>query len=103
MDESLDTQVSAEQELTLTLRKPVKLGDVEYGHLELREPNAKQLAEACKAGNDVEVAIALISMVAKVPRAAVGQLCQRDFKEASDFFGRFNEVSRGTGAISLPS
>ncbi len=79
-----------EEEKTITLRKPVKIGDIIYDHLDLREPTAKELADATKAGNDIEVAIALISRIAKVPRTVGEQLCQRDLKEASSFFDRFN-------------
>jgi len=87
-------------EKTITLRKPLKVGDVTYDHLDLREPTAKDLAEASKAGNDVEQAIALISRIAKVPKIAIDQLSQRDLKEAADFFDRFNDVSRPIGQTS---
>jgi hypothetical protein len=92
-----------EEEKTIPLRKPVEIGGITYDHLDLREPNAKELAEATKAGNDVEQAIWLISRIAKVPRAAIEKLCQRDLKESSDFFARFNDDSPPTGKTSSPS
>jgi hypothetical protein len=90
-----------EDEKTITLRKPVDLGGITYDHLDLREPTAKELADASKAGNDVEQAISLISRIAQVPRGAIEKLRQRDLKEASDFFARFNDDSPKTGETSL--
>ena len=91
-------------EKILTLRKPVKLGDVEYSQLTLREPTAGQLAKAENAApTNADMAINLISMVAAVPRAAVERICQRDFEEASDFLGKFSEGDPMIGSEFLPS
>lgn len=87
-----------EEEKTIELRKPVKLGHIEYAALDLREPTAGELSKATKAGGDVDVAIALISLVAKVPRGAIEKLCQRDFQEAADFLGSFTVTGPKTGA-----
>lgn len=87
-------------EKTITLRKPVMLGQVEYTALDLREPTAGDLSKAMKAGGQVDVAIALISIVSKVPRGAIEKLCQRDFQEASDFLGSFTPDGPVTGATS---
>lgn len=87
-------------EKTMELRKPVTLGHVEYATLDLREPTAGDLSKASKAGSDVDVAIALISIVAKVPRGAIEKLCQRDFQEAADFLGSFTVLGPPTGARS---
>ena len=87
-------------EKTMDLRKPVALGQVEYATLDLREPTAGDLSKASKAGGDVDVAIALISIVAKVPRGAIEKLCQRDFQEAADFLGSFTVLGPPTGAKS---
>ena len=89
-----------QEEKTITLRKPVKVGDVEYTTLDLREPTAGELSKANKAGDNIDLAIALISMIAKVPRAAVDQLCQRDFQEANDFLSSFMADGLTTGATS---
>lgn len=79
-------------EKVLILRKPVKLGDVEYSQLTLREPTAGELAKAENAApTRADMAINLISIVAAVPRSAVERICQRDFEEASDFLGKFSE------------
>lgn len=87
-------------EKTMDLRKPVALGHVEYATLYLREPTAGELSKASKAGGDVDVAIALIAIVAKVPRGAIEKLCQRDFQEAADFLGSFTVLGPPTGARS---
>lgn len=98
---SIQDPIDLEEEKILILRKPLVVADVTYDHLDLREPTAKELADASKAGNDVEVAIALISMIAKVPKSAVNQLRQRDLKDASDFFARFNGDYQETGKTLL--
>ena len=89
----------AEDEKTLELRKPVKLGEVEYCTLNLREPTAGELSKASKAGGNVDIAIALISLIAKVPRGAVEKLSQRDFQEAADFLGSFTAGGLATGEM----
>lgn len=94
-----------QEEKVIVLRKPVMLGDVTYAELTLREPTAGELSKATRGGggNNVDVGIWLISLVAKVPRGAVEQLCQRDFTEANDFLGSFTIDGPETGETSLPS
>lgn len=89
-----------EEEKTLTLRKPVKVGDVEYDSLELREPTAGELSKANKQADPIDASIMLISLVAKVPRAAVEGLCQRDLEDAADFLGRFSDASQKISGTS---
>lgn len=98
--DGVDVAAPIEEEKTLVLRKPVKLGHIECTELDLREPTAGELSKASKAGSDVDVAIALISIVAKVPRGAIEKLCQRDFQEAADFLGSFTVLGPPTGAKS---
>ncbi len=86
------TPAPLEEEKTILLRKPVTIGEVTYDHLDLREPTAKELADAVRAGNEIEQAIALISRVTKTPKAAIEKLCQRDLTEASNIFDRFNSA-----------
>lgn len=95
-----DTAAAIVDEKMMELRKPVALGHVEYATLDLREPTAGELSKASKAGSDVDVAIALISIVAKVPRGAIEKLCQRDFQEAADFLGSFTVLGPPTGVRS---
>lgn len=89
-----------DEEKTITLRRPVKLGDVEYTSLTLREPTAGDLEKAAKADNNMGVVINLISLVAKVPRAVVERLSQRDLREANDFLEQFSRADLATGATS---
>ncbi|PNG56532.1 MULTISPECIES: phage tail assembly protein [unclassified Variovorax] len=84
-------------EKTINLRKPVKLGDLEYSTLELREPTAGELEKAANATTNMGVVINLISLVAKVPRKVVESLCQRDLKEAGDFLDGFSAGDPPTG------
>lgn len=86
-------------EKTLVLRKPVKVGEQEYTELHLREPTAGELSQATKQANSIDVGIALISLIAKVPKAVVNQLCQRDFAEANDFLGSFTPAGPHTGEM----
>jgi hypothetical protein len=84
-------------EKRMMLRKPVKLGEVMYESLDLREPTAGELEKASAASTQVGQAIILISLVAKMPRGAVEKICQRDLKEASDFLGSFSDDFPETG------
>ncbi|WP_342616972.1 phage tail assembly protein [Rhodoferax sp. GW822-FHT02A01] len=80
-------------ELTITLRKPVSIGDITYSELKLQEPTAGQIEKASTGSqSSVGAVINLISAVAVVPRKMVEGLCQRDFKEASKFLESFDDV-----------
>lgn len=96
--------MSTDETKTLTLRKPIMIGSADkgitYDHLDLREPTAGELSKALKAGSNVDVAITLISLIAKVPRSVVEGLCQRDFEEASDFLSSFASDGQATGETS---
>jgi hypothetical protein len=92
-----------ELEKTITLRKPVKLGEMTYETLDLREPTAGELEKASTASTNMGVVINLISLVAKVPRTVVEKLGQRDLKEAGDFLESFNEEDPPVGETSSPT
>lgn len=91
-------------ETTITLRKPVKLGEVTYDKLDLREPTAGELERATggTSSSDMTIVINLISIVAKVPRRVAEGLCQRDLQEASHFFVQFGGFP-ATGETSSPN
>lgn len=78
-------------ELTIKLRKPIKLADISYESIDLREPTAGELRKALNLGSDNGIgnAMALIHLVAKIPMAVVDQLSQRDLAEADRFLGGF--------------
>ncbi|MDE3022261.1 MAG: phage tail assembly protein [Pseudomonadota bacterium] len=90
-----------DDEKIIELRKPVTIGKDEsaitYTSLTLREPTAGELSKATKAGNDIDTAIALISIISKTPKSAIENLCQRDLQECSDFLASFSTDSRTTG------
>jgi hypothetical protein len=92
-----------QEEKVIVLRKPVMLGNVTYAELALREPTAGELSKASKTGNSIDTGISLISQIAKMPRGAVEQLCQRDFQEANDFLGSFTVDGPETGETSSPN
>lgn len=84
------------EELTIQLRKPVSIGDIVYSELKLQEPTAGQIEKASAASaNGVGMVINLISAVAVVPRKVAESLCQRDFKEASNFLESFEDLTTG--------
>ena len=83
-------------EITIQLRKPITLGDIVYDKLVLKEPTAGQIEKASSgSANGVSMVISLISTVAVVPRKVAESLCQRDFKEASNFLDTFEDLTTG--------
>ena len=83
-------------ELTVTLSKPIKLGEIEYAELKLSEPTMKELRTSGKAGDGLDQLAMLIHLNARVPMAVVDSLCQRDIKVCDAFFARFAAVSPPT-------
>ena len=92
-----------EDEITITLRKPVEHGGVEHNELTLREPTAGELEKCSSAATSVGQVINLISTIAKVPRKVAESLCQRDLQDASAFFNRFSGDSQNAGATPSQS
>ena len=83
-------------EITIQLRKPITIGDIVYDKLVLKEPTAGQIEKASSASsNGISMVINLISTVAVVPRKVAEGLCQRDFKEASNFLDSFEDLTTG--------
>ncbi len=98
-----DQAVEIVDEKTIPLRKPVKIGDITFDKLDLREPTAGELEKASNATTQIGVVISLISLVARIPRGAAEKLCQRDLREASDFLGSFSGDSLAIGDTSPQS
>lgn len=96
LDDEDDAETSAD-ETTITLRKPIELGDLSFRELELREPTNAERRKAAQAGGSFSIAIAQIAMLGKWPKAAVKQLCSRDFMEAVKYFGGFSRRRPTTG------
>lgn len=80
-----------EEEKIITLCKPIALGTgdaaITYNELHLREPSADEIARAqIGAPTNTDITLNLTSLVTKVPRKAVGQMCQRDLRKVAAFF-----------------
>lgn len=87
-----------DDELTLPLTKPIKLGEHEYTELKLSEPTMGELRKAGKAGDGLDQLATLIHLNAKVPMSIVDQMLQRDMEAAGDFFGHFGKPPPTTSA-----
>lgn len=74
--------------LTITLKKPVTLGDQTYTELRLREPTgAEVITVDNKSGWALE--IGLIALVSGVPEPAVMKIGVKDLQRARKFIGHF--------------
>ncbi|MEB2504643.1 phage tail assembly protein [Burkholderia sp. BCCIQ04A] len=80
-------------EIVLTLSTPVKLtsddSPLNIASLTLSEPTNRQKRKAAEAGGPFAGAVAMISMIGKVPKSAVRGLCARDFLQAIGYFNGF--------------
>lgn len=81
-----------EDEVEIELTTPIELKGQTWESLKLREPTAGELRRAIDAGagNDIGIAMSLISQVAAVPMKAVETMRQRDLGTCSSFFDRFS-------------
>lgn len=75
-------------ELRITLRKPVSLGDISVAELVLREPTAAQWQEWDRL-EGVEMDIAAVATVSGVPIAAVRMIGARDLIQGARYISRF--------------
>ena len=76
------------EELVVTLREPIMLGDMPYTELKLREPTAAQVAMWDKLSG-TEADILAVSIVSGVPKPVVEKLKIRDLNKASGYIARF--------------
>jgi hypothetical protein len=94
-----DPDKRSDDEMTLSLRQPVKLTDddtsLNAASLDLCEPTNQQRRKARSAGGPFSASIALISDVAKVPKKTVRAMCARDFLTAVGYFNGF-QIGRRT-------
>jgi hypothetical protein len=86
-----------EDEKIITLDKLIKVGDLEYTSLTLREPTAGELERATLKDRAISVTLDLIAMVAGVPRGVVEKLPSRKLKEASEYVSGFTDDGPKTG------
>lgn len=89
------TKKELQDEMTLTLRQPIKLGDGTesevYTELALREPLAEEeLDFNRRSAKDAGEALRhLIAKVSGVPIAVIGKMRARDFNKASNYLMDF--------------
>jgi hypothetical protein len=95
-----DQAVEPQDQLVLTLRKPISLGELQYAEITLTEPTVAQLRKAAKAGDAIDQLATLIHLNAAVPMTVVDRMVQRDLDAAGDFFGRFSGASPTTPGMS---
>jgi hypothetical protein len=94
LDTSQDatTPPKIQEELVITLLKPIKLASLEYFEITLTEPTMGQLRRASKAGTALDQLALLISENAGIPQPAVDRMLKRDIDRAGDFFGQFENA-----------
>jgi uncharacterized protein YjbK len=86
--------------LTITLKRPAKVGDVEYATLTLVEPTAGQMEEAASNGrvdNGTSFNIALIALVGNIPITAARSLLKTDYDKAVIFLSGFTSDAPSIG------
>ncbi|MBN9143757.1 MULTISPECIES: phage tail assembly protein [unclassified Novosphingobium] len=85
------------EQLVITLRKPVTLGDITYTELRLREPTVGEMIEL-GADEGWKADAKAIALISGVPEPAVRSLGVRDGKQASGYLARFLIDAPSTGA-----
>ncbi len=87
-----------EEEMTITLSKPVVIGKAEntltYLELQLREPTAGEMEKASREDTGVGSAITLISLITKIPRSAVEKIGKRDLTAANKYLEGFTDAGQ---------
>lgn len=78
------------------LDTPIKLGEVEYSSLELREPTAGEV-EAIDDKSGVAWTMALVHQVSALPMLAVRKLPVRVLNECAEYLVPFTRNVRPTG------
>jgi len=83
---------------SIELRKPIKLGDIKYDTLELREPTLGEMDKAAKAagsrfGSDIE----LLSLITNIPTLGIKQIGVSEYNEALKFISVFTNAGQPTG------
>lgn len=76
-------------ELTIPLRKPVKLGNRDVTELALCEPKSGQLIRSGRAGTAIKNSIMLIASVTGLPPATIEAIGIRDFNAAVRYLNPF--------------
>jgi hypothetical protein len=92
-----------EEEITITLSKPVVIGKGDtaqtYHELKLREPTAGEIEKSSRADTNVGTAITLISLLTAIPRSAIEKISRRDLMAADKFLQSFTDAGQQTEAV----
>lgn len=91
-----ETTEDIPEQLVITLRKPVTLGDITYTELRLREPTVGEMIEL-GADEGWKADAKAIALISGVPEPAVRNLGVRDGKRASGYLARFLTDGPSTG------
>ncbi len=85
-------------ELTITLRKPITVGDQVYDVLELREPTAGEFEKMTKLAstNPTGSLILLISLVTGIALPIINRIGVRDMNAAGEFLMGFMQPGQPT-------
>jgi len=85
-------------EMTITLRKPITVGDQVYETLELREPTAGEFQKMTKvaAADPAGGLLALISMVTGIAPPIISKIGVRDMNAAGEFLMGFIQPGQPT-------
>lgn len=94
-----ETTEDIPEQLIITLRKPVTLGDITYTELRLREPTVGEMIEL-GADEGWKADAKAIALISGVPEPAVRNLGVRDGKRAAEYLGRFFADAPSTGAAA---
>ena len=81
-----------EETKTLTLIKPIKLGDQEITEITLVEPTAGQIETALKEPSQTTANIVLIAAIAKISAGQVRAMGLRDFNACVSFLEGFTKA-----------
>lgn len=95
-----------QDELTLTLRKPLVTAKGEVTELALREPTAGELDKFTRAmakDGGVAATLVLIAAITAIDRPFLEKLGARDFNAASDYLAGFFGGSPAAGENPSPT
>lgn len=76
------------EELVITLRRPVQLGDITYRELKLREPTAAEWAQ-WGGMTGPEADIKAVAIVSGLPEAVIRKIGVRDVTRAAGYIAGF--------------
>jgi hypothetical protein len=86
-----------QDELTIVLKKPIKLGDITYESLTLRELTLDETDRAMRMDSKLSMLALMISCAAGIPLLVAKQMKISDSLKADKFLSAFTPDSPATG------